>query len=273
VTKPHGTYARAKSGCTCTPCKDASRRYNKRRELLIATGRWQPFVDAEPVRAHVRRLGEYGIGWKSLAQAAGVPRGVMWRLLYGDRDRGPSKRVRAATAEAILAVQPTLDILPDGARVDGAGTRRRLQALIALGYSQARLASLLGFSKRGIGDLLSSDSRVEAGTARAVRTLYSRLWDQPPPEQTPPQHRAASRARAYARRQGWPPPTGWDDDLIDLPDDELEAVLRRRAKAMDNNEVARCYRAHRNGDLSLLVAAGAREYQRRRTRSRKEGAA
>ena len=39
---------------------------------------------------------------------------------------------------------------------------------------------------------------------------------------------AAARARSHAAARGWLPPAAWDDDLIDIPDDQLPAELARR---------------------------------------------
>ncbi|MEO3860936.1 hypothetical protein [Acrocarpospora sp. B8E8] len=67
-----------------------------------------------------------------------------------------------------------------------------------------------------------------------------------------------------AEAKSWLPPLAWDDDLIDLPDAELAAEVKRRAEAMDEEEASRCWTArYKQGDLSPLIAAGAREHVRR----------
>lgn len=217
----HGTLAAAKlDGCKCGACRAADRRYENHRYRLMAYGQWEPYVDATPVRAHVARLRDLGLGWMTIAKLAGVPRGSMSKLLYGDGVRGlaPSKRVRPKTAAAILAVTPTIDVLPDGAMVDGTGTRRRLQALVAMGWAQSRLAERLGVDRTNLNKLLlRTDGRVRCGTARAVRRLYDDLWDEAPPEGGHREKIAANRARNYARDRGWVSPLAWDDDTIDDP--------------------------------------------------------
>lgn len=267
-TRPHGTLSKAKvENCTCEPCHEADRRYANRRYRLMAYGQWQPYVDAEPVRAHVRLLREFGVGARTLAKIAGVPTGSMSKLIYGDGPRGmaPSKRVRPSTAAAILAIEPTMDLLADGAMIDGAGTRRRLQALIAVGWSQNQLAERVGIERNQISRAVHGAPLVRCGTARTVRDVYSELWNQPPPE---PGHRekiAAARSRNYAREHGWHLPAAWDDDLIDLPDADLAIELRRRAELMTDLETGRCYRSRRHeGDNSPLTVAGSSEYLRRR---------
>ena len=213
----HGTLTAFKTdGCKCALCNAANTRYVARRNRLIAYGQWRPYVDAEPVRQHVLKLRDAGLGYKRVAALAGVSNGGMSKLLYGDYGRGtaPSKRIRPATAAAILAVEANLDTLGGAVLIDCAGTRRRLHALVAMGWSLAKLAKRLGISRGNLGKTLTTD-RINASTARTVRGLYDELWDQPPPESTHRDKIAASRARNLARARNWPPPQAWDDDAID----------------------------------------------------------
>jgi len=142
----------------------------------------------------------------------------MSRLLYGDSGRGsaPSKRVRAATATAILAIEPDLDVLGSTVPVDPTGTRRRIQALVALGWSFSNIADGVNVLPNNLGTTMRSP-RVRAGTARAVRALYDQLWDQAPPENTHSEKLSASRARNRAKAADWAPPMAWNDHEIDDP--------------------------------------------------------
>lgn len=264
--RAHGTLTRAKAdGCPCDQCGATVRAYENQRSRLIAYGQWEPYVDAEPVRAHIRRLGELGISAAQVAALAGVHRSVINGLLYG-RGLGttPSKRVRPATAAAILAVEATADDLPARALVDGTGTRRRLQALTACGWPLGVLAARLELTRSHMAELTSGTGQVRAGTARAVRGLYAKLWDQPPPEGDRWQRAAAKRTRTLARKHGWAPPMAWDDELIDLPDADLAAEIARRVAAMDDDDLRACHRGRKQGDPSPLIAAGGLEYERRR---------
>jgi hypothetical protein len=216
--RAHGTLARyVVDHCRCQPCRNANRVYENNRTRQIAYGRWQPYVNAEPVRAYARALMEFGIGSRRLAGLAGVPTGVMSKLIYGGPGtRPPSRRVRPATAAKILAVKPSLELLGATVSVDATGTARRLQALVALGWSQAKLAAALGVGPPNLFKTMNSPA-VYAETARKVRALYDELWDQPPPESTHRDKIAASRARNVARTKGWLPPMAWDDNEIDDP--------------------------------------------------------
>jgi len=118
-----------------------------------------------------------------------------------------------------------MDLLADSAATGSAGTVRRIQALVARGWSQARIAGMLGMGAANLGDLLYRREAVTAARARAVRSLYARLWDQPPPESSHREKIAASRARRYAAERRWPPPMAWDD--IDNPRARPAAGWRR----------------------------------------------
>ncbi|WP_067812295.1 helix-turn-helix domain-containing protein [Actinomadura kijaniata] len=260
----HGTLTGYKIRlCRCPACTAANRRYVNRRTRLIAYGRWQPYVDAAPVRAHVRQLMQAGLGWRRIAALAGVSNGALCKLLYGDRRTGrlPSRKLRPDTAAALLAVRADLDTLAPGARIDAAGTRRRIQALAALGWSVCEQARRLDRSVSNYSTLMRRQY-VTVATARQVRALYEQLSMVVP---DPAGRNGVARARAEAARKGWVPPLAWDEDLIDLPEADLQQELARRAAVMDDDQAAACHNArYKLGDLSPLVVAGAREYKRRR---------
>lgn len=102
--------------------------------------------------------------------------------------------------------------------VDATGTRRRLQALVATGWPQARLAELAHLRRATVARIVHGQHvTVHAGTARAVAELYDRVWDVPPPLGGHAEKIAAARARHVAGRNRWPPPLAWDDDQLDNP--------------------------------------------------------
>lgn len=217
-TRQHGTRATyVVDKCRCKPCTQANTNAENNRYRQQAYGRWQPYVDAAPARAHVRTLMDYGLGWKRIAQMAGVGRGTVEKLLYGSQHRGmgPSKGIRPETAAKLLAVSPEGERLGGAVAVDATGTRRRLQALVAAGWPQARLAARLGMLPSNFGTTLHSE-HVLASTERAVRALYDQLW-----RQDPRKHgigaQAYSRARNQAAARQWAPVGAWDDDQIDDP--------------------------------------------------------
>jgi hypothetical protein len=234
----HGTLHRRKTyKCGCTPCLARESEYARTRFRLISYGRWQPYVDAEPVRQHVRMLMSYGIGWQRVGRLAGVSNGGMSRLLYGDysRGRGPSKRVRTFTADRIYSVQADFGNVADSAKVDSTGTSRRLRALVAQGWPQLQLAARVGLEFHAVNILVSGAGDVLAGTARTVRTVYNELWNVDPAT-AGVQPRYIAQAKRIAEAKAWAPPAAWDDDYIDSPaatPDLGETVDRYTAIAED----------------------------------------
>lgn len=256
----HGTLVAYKIDlCRCESCTAANRRYVTRRERLIIYGQWAPFVDAAPVRDHVRALSAAGIGNRRIAALAGISISTISTLLYGRPGRPPKQHLRPETAAAILAVRADLDSLAPRALIDSAGTVRRLQALACLGWSVGEQARRLGIRTTNYSTL-QRRTRVTAATARAVRALYEQLSMTPAPDTMP----GVVRARRAAARKGYLPPLAWDDDLIDLPDDQLQTELAARVAAMTDQELRRCHNGRfKLGDRSPLIRAGATEYTRR----------
>lgn len=96
--------------------------------------------------------------------------------------------------------------------VDATGTRRRVQALCAIGWSIMEQARQLGVREPAIRSLLVK-TNVRASTAARHAALYDRLTALPPPS-----GRGPTRARSHAAKQGWHPPSAWLD--IDDPNEQ-----------------------------------------------------
>ncbi|WP_319456902.1 MULTISPECIES: hypothetical protein [unclassified Mycobacterium] len=170
------------------------------------------YVDAEPTRAHVRDLVAAGVGVRRIALLARVDRKAIQVLMNGRLDRGtpPSRRIARKTADAIAAVPvPGVvhQVVAGGTRVDAIGTIRRLQALVAFGYTRTYLAERIGWTVHNIGALLDVSRRqVNADTARKVEALFGELQATRGP---------SVRSTNEGRRKGWLLPIEWDDDELD----------------------------------------------------------
>lgn len=237
---PHGHRNRyVIDRCRCRPCRDASAQYERDRARAEAYG-LPRLVDAQPARDHINALRAQGMGWKRIAIAAGLEPSVLWKLLYGDRKRfgRPSNRITPRTEAAVLAV--TLDRAPKSV-IDGTGTRRRLQALVAIGWSQAKLGEQIGVSSANFNSLIHGRRGGSVTVARAeqVAALYDRLWDQEPPASTRWDCTALANAKRAARRWGWAPPLAWDDETIDDPTATKGATLPLDRGDIDPIAVAR----------------------------------
>ncbi|MGW1796916.1 hypothetical protein ACWCQN_13115 [Streptomyces sp. NPDC001984] len=204
--------------CRCKRCKRANTEANNQRSRLLAYGQWEPFVDAEPVRAHIRYLQSCGMGLRSIAAVLGVDRKNLQSIVIGrpERGRGPQKQIRPERAAAVLAIEPTLDNLAANTLIDGTGTTRRLQALTAMGWPTIHLADEMQWTGTNTGALLTAPT-VMVKTARLVRDVYGRLWNVDPLE-----HGASPGGITYAKRRahdaGWAPVGAWDDESIDDPE-------------------------------------------------------
>ena len=217
ATHRHGTHAcYVLDACRCPRCTNANRLYEAERARLHAYGQWDNYVDAEPARQHVLALMAQGMGMKRIVATGAISQGSMWKLLYGKRrpdgTRTPSRRITKRVAGQLLAVE--LD-LADGVRVDAHGTVLRIRALVALGWSQSKLADQLGVMRCNFH--LAGTMHTSARMARAVRDLYAALSMTLPPEDAWRDKIAATRARNHAADRGWLPPLALDDDRLDDP--------------------------------------------------------
>lgn len=259
----HGTYAcYVLDRCRCHPCKDANTAYESNRARQTAYGR-SNLVDAQPARDHVRALGAAGMGWKRVADVAGVSHGALWKLMYGKRGADgaprPSRRVTRAVSDRLLAV--TLD-LRDGAVVDQTSTTLRVRALVALGWSQSKIAQRLGIGRANF-TLARGDQQITLRTRRAVSDLYDELSMRLPPAASHRDKIAAARARGYAAQRGWQPPLALDDDALARLDDDDEAAADEVPAEVTYLDEAAIYRRTR-GDRSVrLTPAEAAEVVRR----------
>lgn len=90
-------------------------------------------------------------------------------------------------------------------QIDATGTRRRLQALIFMGWSTEQLGEHLGFTGSRVRQMLYEET-VGKINANKVRDVYDRLWATPAPHTF-----HTVRTRKHARRQGWVGPLHWEN--------------------------------------------------------------
>lgn len=159
------------------------------------------YVDAAPVIAHFEALRAAGLSRQRISELTGVHRDTLRGM--GTWATG---NVRVGTAQKVMSVRIPGRIVAGGTGlVDATGTRRRLQALRAAGWSAQALAEQLDCSESMVCKR-NWQPVVRAATAAQVAELFDRLQLIPGPSE---------RARRYAARNGWPPPLAWDDDIDD----------------------------------------------------------
>lgn len=264
----HGTYVTyTLDQCRCVPCAAAASAYNDDLAHRNAYGR-SNLVDAGPVRAHIAALREAGIGLKRLTVLGVASSGELTKLVYGvsrgdGTHRPPARRVHAETARRILAVTATADSIAGGMRVDPIGTFRRLQALIALGWSVQRLADDHGLDRQPL-DAALAGVPVHAHTARAVRAVFETIGDAHPPETNQRERIAASRSRRRAATHHWAIPAMWDPEDLDDPYAEpptrvdlCDVEALRRDLTLDLDEWAHLVRGGVNPDEAARRCGGA----------------
>lgn len=203
--REHGEAKYKREGCRCDTCVHAHRTRNARRAYLQATGR-SLYVDATPVRAHIQHLLEHGMTYPQIGGLAGIDRTLVRVAHRGGSGRPPSRRVHTRTASAILSVQPDPTAIVPGAAVNAIGIHRRIEALLADGWTKRALAQRLGNSC-GLLQVCRT-GRVRAATAAKVIALYDELVDLGGP--------SPAAARRW-RSRGYAPPEAWPGTSIDDP--------------------------------------------------------
>src|SRR3954469_4849079 len=127
----HGTRAAyVKDRCRCTDCTAANTAASRAAIRERIYGRWQPYVDATPVREHITALRAAGIGVERIAQLAGLSVSHIRQLAEHGRDGVPAtQRVVPNPATPLLGIDVGDPSRAPRSRIDATGTRRRLQAL------------------------------------------------------------------------------------------------------------------------------------------------
>lgn len=235
IDHPHGTSARYAHGTSTEPpcrercCLDAHNADQRNRARLRAYGR-SSMTDAGPVRAHVETLFASGVGAARIAKLAGVSARSVRVLLGQEATLPPSRQVRVTTAEKLLVVRPTLDDLAARSPVPVHGTRRRLQALVVSGRPLTFLAAESGVAYSVVHDIVHGRrSTVRAHTARAVRDLTERWWDQPPPQRTQVERDQVKSAQRLAAKHQWVPLACFDD--VEDPDEQPKGAPKQKQAA------------------------------------------
>lgn len=107
--------------------------------------------------------------------------------------------------------------------IDSTGTRRRLRALVAIGWRYSDIAVRLDVVTARVGHLAAGRSAtVHRDTAAAIAAIYDELSMTPGP---------SPRNRALAAGRQWAPPLAWDDERIDDP-----KALSRRSGGRKNRD-------------------------------------
>lgn len=211
------------AGCRRPECRKAWRQYQADRNRAIAYGRHtpEPLVDVDLARRRIAQLRMIGLGTRAIASLAGLERSIVDRIAYGQQDHATRATVKAISD---IVIDPTR--LPHRARIDGTGTRRRIQALIAIGWTFEDLAARAGCTSSNLRQIANGHPcrPVAASSWLLAHRLYNRLWNEIPTDD-----RWSRASRRMARERGWAPPLAWDDDQIDNPAAEPAGIAKEAA--------------------------------------------
>jgi hypothetical protein len=153
------------AGCRCIPCRAANSRYSCWRDAENKAGRRSGIVDAKPARQHIFKLGERGIGYKSVARDARVGKSIVFEIRSGKR-----QRIRESTERRILAVDDSA--ARAGTVIAAAPTWRKIEHLLREGFTKRSLAQRLGYRN---GSIQFDRDTITARNARKVGALYRTL--------------------------------------------------------------------------------------------------
>jgi transcriptional regulator with XRE-family HTH domain len=224
--------------CRCPSCKAGRARDERNRVTRARAGLTQEFVPSITLVSHLMEL--RGEGWKyaDIEAVSGVSVPSISRIM-----RGVTANVERETADAILGTLPHMRLrAPEARRIDPTGTRRRLQALVAMGWTFWELSARMGHARTWALNVTRSGT-VTRKTRDTVAALYEELWHAEPPQSTTVERSSYRRSRTLAKRHGWPGPLGWDDiDTDPEPEEEGptqtpgESLLEDVAWLLDSGE-------------------------------------
>ena len=160
------------------------------------------YVDAEPTRARLAELAAAHVPIRALARAAALSDTGVKAILDGSRthvQQLTAARVAKTSLRGIYTEQPS-------GHVPRVGAVRRVQALMAMGWSHHELA------QAGVPNtarlLTGTGNLVTIQRWREISELYDRLSMTPGP---------SPQTRGWAKTLGYAPPLAWDEDTIDDP--------------------------------------------------------
>lgn len=196
----------------------------------------------------VRAFRARGMSFVQMERQTGVPLNRIFD--FATKDKAFVHTKTWAPLSRLVFEQPDPHV-----RIDPTGTRRRIAALWAAGYSIPWLVERLGFPRRYIQMVIAGQgavSAVEYRTFEAVSALYDECAYVGPAVKGV-SDRSAKYARTFAAKKNIPTPGCWDADTIDDPDAEPEWTGEcgsERGYQIHYREqipyCGRCRRAHRD---------------------------
>jgi len=187
-----------------------SHRKTKRRLLLNSRG-----VDTAPqanwrLRERLQKFYDRGFSTAAMAATAGISATTVQNILNHRHSKTRFEsfgRLKTMTHEDIF-LSP-----PNGSFVGSYATKRRIEALMCLGWRRADIDPLLeklGCKKYSSQVFYRTEERIDVFNHRAMAQVYETLaYIEGPSEQT----------KKSSQTKGWAPPMAWDniDDFYEKP--------------------------------------------------------
>ncbi|MFL0579451.1 hypothetical protein [Dietzia sp. 179-F 9C3 NHS] len=219
---------------------------------MVLYGRWESsYVDGHKAQQHLRQLVAAGMPLRHIAARLGTSDCVVQRIHAHPGGDGFVISRRHATnllALSIDSVHLGYRDAPDDAVVNGVGSRRRLQALVAAGWPQTDLAQRCNWAYNHLNWFLNQEhAGLTAAAARRIAAVFNDLQLQQGPSR---------RAQRLAERRGWQPALAWEEDSIDDPDavPHTSSPERQDDDLVDEIVIERCLAAWRNNTPPPAVA-------------------
>ena len=177
--------------------------YNHLRKREMLTGEWdrkkRTFIPADEAREHLRWLKANDVHNAAVADLIGSDVAHVNRICLGQL-----KQIEQYTHDRIMAVKAE-----NPSHYPCHGAARRIQSLMAFGYSAPRLAAEIGISKGHVFTVANERrARVTAETHHRIAVTFNRLQLV---------HGGDDHAAEYAAEKGWPVPFMWTEEKIDDP--------------------------------------------------------
>ncbi len=189
---------------------------------------------SDAVRDHINWLRDIGFNDNSIAVAAGITNGTVWKCRTGQHDR-----ISAECGERILKVTHIPVAAQATHLVPAIGVQRRLHALQRIGHSNAVIAQHLGCPASHVGNL-AKRTAVRGSTWQRVADVYEALSATP----------GASQVSVdLAIKAGRPSPMSWEGIDIDHPDSEPILDAETDGEAIDEVALQRMIDGRHIGEV------------------------
>lgn len=118
--------------------------------------------------------------------------------------------------------------------VEALGFKRRVQALMAMGWQHAEIATCLGIKPGNLSHRMAYSARVRQETHARMVDVYAQLSGRLPKDTW-----QSRRTRSLAQGRGWPSPLAWNDRDLDDPNARPHGHVPTDRTAIDEVVVQR----------------------------------